>query len=66
MLKLAYNMFPIFQNSRSIYAFAPMSGPTVQQLIRSPPYIALYVAETKKADKHVYVHIFAAWLLIDI
>ena len=35
MLKLAYNMFAIFQNSRSIYAFAPMSGPTVQQLIPS-------------------------------
>ena len=27
-------------------------------------YAVLYVAETKKADKHVYVHIFAAWLLI--
>ena len=24
MLKLAYNMFAIFQNSRSIYAFAPL------------------------------------------
>ena len=30
MLNLAYNMFAIFQNWRSIYAFAPMSGPTVQ------------------------------------
>ena len=43
MLNLAYNMFAIFQNWRSIYAFAPMSGPTVQQLIRSPPYIAQFL-----------------------
>ena len=29
-------------------------------------HVVLYVAETKKADKHVYVHIFAAWLLLSL
>ena len=49
-----------------------MSGPTVQQLIRSlnktsfEHHAVLYVAETKKADKHVYERIFAAWLFIYI
>ena len=29
-------------------------------------HAVLYVAETKKADKHVYERIFAAWLFIYI